>query len=196
MSELSRVSGVNRRMLDRYRDGMEPSLMAAAKIARALNLPLDALVYDTYDQVSTLPLDDSDAIRIPFFNVAASAGPGSEAPGHEMIVHLNFSRTLLRKLGVRPEDAHAISARGDSMLPTIANGQIILLDRSVRRVREDAIYVLSIDQDIRLKRIQKGLGGSLILKSDNPAYEPEHLSPADAEQLKVEGRVFWTERAL
>jgi SOS-response transcriptional repressor LexA len=195
MSELARISGINRRSLDRYRDGMEPSLTAAAKIARALNRPIDDLVYggSTYLLGAQAP---DDVAMIPFLSIQGSAGPGLVNNGIEVIDSIPFSRKLLRRHGVAPENTHAITARGDSMLPTISDGQILLIDTSVRRVRQDAIYALSIDDDIRIKRIQRGMGGTLTLKSDNANYEPELLSPADAEKLRVEGRVFWTEQLL
>jgi transcriptional regulator with XRE-family HTH domain len=194
MSELSRVTGINRRSLDRYRDGMEPSLSVAAKIARALNKPLDALAYGGL----TLEVgqSDQDLIRVPFLNLRASAGPGSSPDEIEVLGSIPYSRQLLRRYGVNPESVQALTSRGDSMSPTIEDGQVILVDRSVRQVRQDAIYVVSIDHDIRVKRIQKSIGGALTLKSDNPAYAQELLSAADAAKLKIEGRVFLGERLL
>jgi SOS-response transcriptional repressor LexA len=193
MSELARISGLNRRMLDRYRAGTEPSLSAAVRLAKGLNVPLDALVYD----VDVIKQDvDDDMILLPLLSIHGGAGPGLMADQLEVIQNIPFSRQLLRRSGVRPEDVHAIRTRGDSMTPTIQDGQILLIDRSVRRVRQDAVYALSIDDDIRIKRVQRSFDGSLTLKSDNPAYEPELLSPADAETLRIEGRVFWTEQLL
>jgi phage repressor protein C with HTH and peptisase S24 domain len=195
MSEFARITGLNRRSLDRYRDGMEPSLSVAAIIAKALNVPLDALVYGVSDQMKGELVSESVAL-IPFLNVQGSAGPGMANNNPEVLDSIPFARSTLRRLGVKPENAHAITSRGDSMLPTIADGQILLIDAAIRRVRQDAIYALSIDGDVRIKRIQKGVDGSLTLKSDNPNYEPEVLSAHDAEKLTVEGRVFWTERVL
>jgi phage repressor protein C with HTH and peptisase S24 domain len=194
MSELSRISGVNRRMLDRYRAGSEPSLSAAARIARALNLPLDALVYDI--NVSKNNDTPQNVVLIPFLSVQGSAGPGVSNGDVEIVDSIPFSRMTLKRLGVRPEHAHAITSRGDSMLPTIADGQVLLIDTGMRRIKQDAIYALSIDDDIRIKRVQRGADGRLTLKSDNPNYDPEILSHADAEKLRVAGRVFWTEKVL
>ena len=166
----------------------------AAKIARALNKPLDALAYGGL----TLEVgqSDQDLIRVPFLNLRASAGPGSSPDEIEVLGSIPYSRQLLRRYGVNPESVQALTSRGDSMSPTIEDGQVILVDRSVRQVRQDAIYVVSIDHDIRVKRIQKSIGGALTLKSDNPAYAQELLSAADAAKLKIEGRVFLGERLL
>ncbi len=192
LSEFSRVSGVNRRMLDRYKAGTEPTIGVAHRIAKALGVPMDALVSDQNVSNQVQPVSDSDVVLIPLLDVSASAGPGliNERPSE--IAKVPFSRQLLRRLGVSPADAQFITGRGDSMFPTIADGQIVLVDVSKRKARDDGIYVVVIGDDVRLKRIQRGFDGSLTLLSDNSEmYKEERLSPADADALLVAGKVFW-----
>jgi phage repressor protein C with HTH and peptisase S24 domain len=196
------LTGYSAEQIAKWRDGKSrPPFGPLAILCERAGVSLDWLAFGREPMevggVQSQPKsEDVDAIQVPFLDVQASAGPGIRPPQIETLAYMTFSRSLLRRFNVRPEDTHAISARGDSMLPTIADGQILLVDRSVRRVREDAIYVVSDDGDIRIKRIQRGLGGGLILKSDNPAYEAEQVTSDQAEKLKIEGRVFWGDRAL
>ncbi len=82
------------------------------------------------------------------------------------------------------------------MEPTISDGAIVLIDASMRSFSGDAVYAISLDGDVRLKRLSRSLDGTILVLSDNPSYPPERLSPADAGALRVEGRVVWTERRL
>jgi phage repressor protein C with HTH and peptisase S24 domain len=186
----------------KWRDGKSrPPFGPLAILCREAGVSMDWLAYGQGDpdmpaDMLTAPAFSQDIVMVPFLSIEGSAGPGSAVDGVEVIDALPYSRALLRRYGVTPENAHALTARGDSMLPTILDGQVLLVDRSVRRVKEDAIYVVSFDDDIRIKRIQRGIAGSLVLKSDNPAYSPETLPPSDVERLRVEGRVFLAEQML
>jgi phage repressor protein C with HTH and peptisase S24 domain len=194
MAEFSRVSGVHRRMLDRYKAGAEPSLDNAARIAAALNLPLDALVQDVDVTMTERQLDISvpEIALIPLLNVVGSAGAGVENGHVEELALLSFDATQLRRLGVRPEAAHFIIARGDSMEPTIQDGATVLIDASRTRVRDDGIYAIVVDGDVRLKRVQKKATGAIELISDNPRYMSETLSGDEVDRLMVAGKVFWS----
>jgi len=138
-----------------------------------------------------------DIVMIPLLNVAAAAGAGAVNHDVHVLDQIPYSYTALRRLGVNPDKVEAIRATGDSMEPTIRDGALVLVDRAKREVREDAVYAISIGDDVRVKRIKRRFDGSLALISDNNTLYPEEiLSRADAEQLKVHGRVFWTERLL
>lgn len=201
LSEFSRISGVSRRMLDRYKRGMAPSLPAAVKIARTLNLPLDALVSDASVSIG-YSLDSpfgEDVVRIPVLSVFASAGPGRANADELVVDELPFSRTLLRKLGVPIEHAHFIKSRGDSMLPTIPDDAFCLVDTAQTRLRDDQIFAFAQSEDVRVKRVRIGFDGSVTLASDSQQkelYPDERLAGVDVERLNVAGRVFWVEKRL
>lgn len=175
-----------------------------ADLSRASGTSVDWIIFgieaatssETIPKMENESPEPPDTIQIPVLNVVGSAGPGAHNGFVEVLSHIPFSRTLLRRYGVRIDKCHFIRAVGDSMLPTIADGTVVLVDGGVRRVRDDGIYVLVLDDDVRLKRVQRQFGGTITLKSDNPAYAPETLSAADAEQLRVVGKVFWMEHPL
>jgi phage repressor protein C with HTH and peptisase S24 domain len=196
------LTGYSSEQIAKWRDGKSrAAFLPMAILCKAAGVSLEWLAFglgtpENSGEIATQANISDDVVMVPFLSVHGSAGPGVSNGNVEVIDKIPFSRTLLTKQGVKPDETHAITAKGDSMHPTIADGQIILIDTGMRRIRQDAIYALSIDDDIRIKRIQRGVGGTLTLKSDNPNYEPELISPADAEKLRVEGRVFWTEQLL
>ncbi|WP_370631485.1 helix-turn-helix transcriptional regulator [Methylosinus sp. Sm6] len=137
----------------------------------------------------------TDLVCIPVLDVDASAGPGAVGGASDVLDILPFPSATLRRLGVNPDLVEFIRARGDSMEPTIQSGALVLVDRSKREIREDGVYAFSIDGEIRIKRIRRNVGGSFTLLSDNKSlYPDETVSLADAQTLRIHGRVFWAER--
>lgn len=194
LSEFSRRSGLNLRQLTRYMsEGVEPSASVLVKICRELGMSIEELLYGAKDVAATKNVSSlsEEMVMIPQLDVYASAGPGSRNDAPDIVSRMAFPAVLLRHYGVKEEDAHFITARGDSMLPTIADGQLLLVNRAVRRVKNQAIYVVSLDGDVQVKRVDRSLDGSVTLISDNKAHIPVLLVPADAERLLVEGHVFW-----
>jgi phage repressor protein C with HTH and peptisase S24 domain len=81
----------------------------------------------------------------------------------------------------------AIAVAGDSMDPTLRDGDEILVDRTPRPPR-DGIHVVRVDGALLVKRLETGRPGLVVLRSDNKAYDPIELPPAE---IEVIGRVVW-----
>src|SRR5206468_4974295 len=94
-------------------------------------------------------------IAIPRFDVQASAGPGAFIEGERPVAHLGFDERFLKQLcNARPADLSIIRVRGDSMFPTLADGDDIMVDRSVAGTKlQDGIYVLRREEMLTVKRI-------------------------------------------
>lgn len=133
---------------------------------------------------------------IPIYDIRASAGPGSLAEDGEPVGYQPYRQQEIARLTRTAEDQLAvIRVAGDSMEPTLANADQVLVDRSVRKVGRDGIYILALDEDLLVKRCQVDLQTRhIIVKSDNPAYDT--LVVTDADRINVLGRVIWIGRAL
>lgn len=90
-----------------------------------------------------------------------------------------------------PQNAGLITAQGDSMHPTIPDGAMLLIDLSIRDVRNGYIYVVVKDGSLLVKRVQTKMDGSVVLISDNPVYEREELPANQVAELHIAGRVVW-----
>lgn len=132
-----------------------------------------------------------DIFWVPRFAVNGSAGKGNMVFGEEIVeqiaISLAFARNILR---VTPENLCFIGVDGCSMEPTLQHGEVILVDRGVERVRDSDVYVVKVDGDLRIKRIQRRVDGTVIIRSDNDAYEPETYSAEAAEHITIVGRVL------
>lgn len=129
---------------------------------------------------------------IPRLEVRASAGSGRLAiVDDEEAQMVAFRQDWLRRLGISPKHAAIIVAEGDSMEPTIGHGDLVLIDKSIDRIVDEGIYVLVLAGLVLLKRIQVLPSHSILLKSDNPAYDTLEIRPGEAPELIIEGRVRW-----
>jgi phage repressor protein C with HTH and peptisase S24 domain len=133
-------------------------------------------------------------VDVPLYRgVHASAGNGLGVPPDDPPeVHVSFSPQYMRHHFGRSGDGFAmIYVRGDSMQPGLLDGDEIVIDTRHRRVDRDGIYVITLRGDLKVKRIQQRLDGSLVVKSDNPAYDAELVTATQAEEFTVEGRLVW-----
>ncbi|NTT87642.1 MULTISPECIES: XRE family transcriptional regulator [unclassified Tabrizicola] len=139
-----------------------------------------------------------DFAPIPLYAVELAAGAGAANGTEEVIDHMAFRRDWLRKMDVSPSAAVIARARGDSMAPTLNDGDVVLIDRSKAEppskprdendTRPPRIYALMDDGGARIKRIALAAPGMLAILSDNPASPPE-FRPVSS--VTIIGRVVW-----
>jgi phage repressor protein C with HTH and peptisase S24 domain len=110
---------------------------------------------------------------------------------------MGFDPSLLRQLTrARADELSIIRVSGDSMSPTLVNGDDVLVDRSEagRRLR-DGIYVLRRDDTLMVKRLAIApTSATLTISSDNTAYPTWRDCPLDS--VAVVGRAVWSGRKL
>ena len=135
-------------------------------------------------------------VAIPRLSLGASAGPGSLDGDERRAGIVGMDRRALRELTGSPDAVSAIKVSGDSMVPTLADGDDILVDTADAGDRlRDGIYVLRLDDALNVKRIARDPSGDrFTVQSDNPAYP----SWPDCEPARVAiiGRVIWMGRRL
>lgn len=164
----------DRHTLARFLGVDEAELGAPVAPARAINLP-----------VPRRPL--ADWLDIPRLGLGASAGPGSLASEEAAVGQLRFSARWLKQNGLEAGQLSVIAVEGDSMEPSLRDGDEILVDRSPRPVRA-GIHVIRLDDVLLVKRLEPGPAGRITVISDNAAYGRSERSAADVEVL---GRVVW-----
>ena len=112
-------------------------------------------------------------IPIARYNVNASAGHGALQDHERMEAPVAFDAAWLRQLcNARPEDLSIIRVEGDSMLPTLADSDEIMVNRADAGSRlRDGIYVLRREDTLLVKRLSLNPSSrKLTISSDNPAY--------------------------
>ena len=132
-------------------------------------------------------MSSAEWVDIPRLALGASAGPGAVAADEDAGERFRFRQQWLRKLGLDPAQLSVIEVTGDSMEPTLRDGDEILVDRSQRPWR-DGIHVVRIDDVLLVKRLEQGAAGMIGVISDNPAYPRSVRAHAD---VTIVGRVVW-----
>jgi len=122
--------------------------------------------------------------------------PGSGSLDAEK--HLAFRREWIQgKLGAVPKNLVAVTVSGDSMEPTLKNGDVVLVNLGMKHIMDNAIYVLNIDGTLLVKRIERLVAGGIILRSDNGLVSPDQsVNDKQAGKLDIVGRVVWFGRHL
>lgn len=101
-----------------------------------------------------------------------------------------YSLAYLRAKGIKPENARRVKIVGDSMKPTLFDGDSVLVDIGDRVVRDGKVYVMRYGDGFRVKRTLVRFDKSLVLVSDNKDYPEEVISEEQAAQfITILGRV-------
>ena len=127
---------------------------------------------------------------VPFYDVKVSAGFGRNGQGvYEPDSYLAFRKDWLHARGLKPKDLCCVQAHGDSMSPTIGSGDTLLIDMSQHVPRDGHIYVIRSADTLWVKRIQRQIGNSLLLISDNDTYPPMTLAEENHHDVEIIGQV-------
>jgi len=133
-------------------------------------------------------------VRFELLDVVVSAGHGAFAPQHhEILQHIDVLESWARQtLGTAdPEWVKLVVAKGDSMAPTIQNGDIIFVDTRHTQFESDGIYTMDWQGRTLVKRLRMLTDGRMAIQSDNQvAYPPEYVTAATASQLVISGLVL------
>lgn len=131
-------------------------------------------------------------VAVPRLSVQASARPGAEVDGEFQVGAYRFDAAWLREIcQAKPEDLSIIRISGDSMAPTLGDGDDALVNRAAA-VR-DGVYVLRRDDTLMVKRLALAPTSSTVtISSDNPAYPTWPDCALDS--IQVIGRVVWSSR--
>ena len=136
-----------------------------------------------------------DLAIVPQLELGYSMGAGAIFDQYEQKGVVPFQRAWLRSM-MRGAIADLFVARGDgdSMQPTILDGDIILVDTAQRDIRQqDRIWAIAYGDLGMVKRVRRRPDGSYLLLSDNATVPP--IECAD-EEMHVVGRVIWIGRRI
>ena len=133
---------------------------------------------------------------IPRLAVGASAGPGALAEDEMPDAEIAFDEAWLRRLGAGSDAVTMIRVEGDSMSPTLNDGDDILvaMHGGTGTPRRDGIHVLRMDDALIVKRLAFRPDGRLSVTSDNALYPSfPDLAP---DSVHIVGRVIWAGRRV
>lgn len=198
-AQLSARIGRNPAYIQQYIKRGSPRRLAEedrARIAAYLGVP-EAMLGGPVQRVAAPARPGGSAmVLVPKLAIGASAGAGRTVDGEPVEGAVAFDPKWLRELGADARALSIIRVEGDSMAPTLNDGDDILVDGgdAAGQLR-DGIYVLRMDDALMVKRIARAPGpGRISVISDNAQYRSWDDLPMSAVQLV--GRVVWTGRRV
>lgn len=196
-SELARRVGVSSQAIQKIESGETKRSGYLVKIARELDTTPSYLEGETDDpgidgialpSASTLA-EQLDAVLIREVDIRLSMGGGALNEDLPVTRMVPVSRGWLASVtDARAEDIVVVRGQGDSMVPTILDGDLIFINTGERTMREqDRIWSLVYGDFGMVKRVRGLPGGQLEINSDNRAVSPITATP---DEVYTIGRVF------
>ncbi len=199
--------GVSYRTLQSWIDGKTwPDFAELIDLAKASGKPIEFFL------PPNLPEPSAETIRIPVLDIQAAAGAGRTADVVRPVSEIPFPVEFLRKIAARDARLSCLRAAGDSMVPTIQDGAILIVDERQKQLRPfrspprkgprerqkpDDIFIFIQSGDLRLKRLRDVGDGLVAILSDNhTGYPIEIFKPGRDGALAIIGKVIWWDNRL
>lgn len=143
-----------------------------------------------FDQVVQSIADQSEKFeRIHYFrDIYASAGGGALSHD-EQSEFLSLDKEMVNHLGGKQaiKNMHALNVIGDSMEPTLNDGDIVFMDKESTNPSKNGVYIVTTPAGLFIKRLQLKSDGTVALVSDNKIYTDEIVN---SEDIRVLGKVI------
>lgn len=178
-------TGLSKTVLHGYMNNKSyPSLDRLTAIAEASNTPVEWFINGEIPDKSTLTVYQYD--------FKASAGAGALVVSDSPIGEFKLSKEWLIRQGIRETDLCIVEVQGDSMEPTLEEGDLMLVAlNDDRAVFKDGINVICVNGDIYVKRLQRDFFNDCIeVKSDNKEYKTNVITAEFKGQFEVIGRLL------
>jgi phage repressor protein C with HTH and peptisase S24 domain len=156
-----------------------------------------AIVQHRIDPDYTLvSADDTESATgmIEYWDVRGSCGGGFLNFEQMAKGNLIKEASFFRKYNVKPENAFAIYADGDSMADFISDGDLVIFDKSKTEPKSGEIFAIEHPDGLRIKTLRRLIDGTWILESRNPdkrKYPDEAIPPSSADLLKICGQYLY-----
>lgn len=191
MRSFAQKAGIKNSTFQSVLNGAKPTIDTLTAISQAAGVSIDWLATGR-DYRPNDPAEPPSYIGVPRYDIELSAGSGSFNDRAELLDHIPFTpQFLMRKLGRKTADGLVIlEARGDSMEPTIGDGDLVLVDQKMQALA-DGVMAFVLDDVAYIKRIRSFLGDIEIISDNRELYPPQLLPRKELNRFHIIGRVRW-----
>ena len=137
-------------------------------------------------------VDADEFVFVPRYDIEAAAGHGRLAGDERPVFAVPFRRDWLSIAAGRNWGMLAVIAvKGDSMEGVLNDGDTLLINLAETTPR-DGLYVLRINDNLLVKRVQLMPGGRVNVISANEAYPSFEVDLQQADNgVQIIGKVVW-----
>lgn len=130
----------------------------------------------------------NDNVIIEMIDATACCGNGVEALSEKVCGHWKLPTAEFNSITTgNPNNIKMLRVQGDSMQPTINDGDWVWVDISNNFISSDGMYLIRMATGLAVKRLQSGLS-NIVIKSDNPTYSD---ITADIGEINIIGKVVY-----
>lgn len=207
MAVLAEAIGVSWQTIQQWEAGRAaPKRTRLEAAAKALHTTPDYLLFGTRASspanarahVEATMQDKDVALRgvgyIAYWNAPGSCGGGSMTHEPMEAGRMVKEESFFDRYGVRPKNAIAVYADGDSMSNFIVDGDIVIFDTSKTELRSGKIFLVEHPDGMRIKQVHRNVDGSWVLQSlhpDKQRFPDERITEDQGFHLKVHGQFVY-----
>jgi phage repressor protein C with HTH and peptisase S24 domain len=126
---------------------------------------------------------------VPLAEAQLSAGGGCFVLSEEIEGYYAFRKNWLSRVASSAKNLVLMRVQGDSMHPTIQDGDTVMIDTGRVSIKEGLLYALRFNSTIMVKRIAFRPGGRILIISDNrQEYDPFE---AEVKDLHLIGQIIF-----
>ncbi|MGH7780208.1 MAG: XRE family transcriptional regulator [Candidatus Binataceae bacterium] len=195
VAALARAIGVSNNTIYKWLQGDgQPNLSNLVGLSRAARVSVEWLATGrgaaAHEGAGTAETPGSGYTLMPRFDARGGTRGKPGLRNDQIVDSLALGNEWVRtRLRTEPRNLLLLEIAGDSMAPTLNENDLAIVNLGEPRFRHDAIYVLRHADELAVRRLQRRPDGKLIIKSDNPAYEPV---VASRRTIAIIGSVIWS----
>jgi phage repressor protein C with HTH and peptisase S24 domain len=146
-------------------------------------------------QLARSDVASEELVYVRQVDISYAMGAGAVVEDYPATGLIPFNLQFLRSVARgHVETLFVARGQGDSMMPTLINDDLVLIDTSQQLITDqDRIWAVSIGGAGMIKRIRRLPGDRFEIISDNPIVPPQVVNFDD---LHVVGRVVWVGRRV
>lgn len=138
-------------------------------------------------------VEEADFTIVEHINISPSCGHGTSVYHDVEVTPVKLGNDLIKNIFKisTPKSLKTFQASGDSMSPSIEDGDILLVDTDRKDFHNGGIFLITINEDWFIKRLRQKINGDLEIISDNKEkYPTETIRQSDEVTLDIKGRII------
>jgi phage repressor protein C with HTH and peptisase S24 domain len=130
--------------------------------------------------------------EIPLLQIDGSCGAGSTIDCEPLhTAKLIKEDNWFKRYKVKPRDAFAVYAKGDSMEMFIVDGDIVIFDKSKTVAKSSGIFLIRHPDGLKIKRLKQSITGDWLAVSLNDKYSPEAIPKDLINEIQILGQFIY-----
>lgn len=176
-----------------YLKGGAPHADHLVRIREAFGVSIDWILTGSGSKlINEMPKDSFD--YVPMAKAQISAGGGAFEQEEGVKEYYSFRKDWLSRTVTSTKDAWLLTVTGNSMEPTIYDGDAVMVDLGRTHIVDGNLYAIRLDGTIMVKRLSLRPEGKIRIISDNK-FEHESYD-AHRKNVHVLAQVVWYARTL